>query len=220
MLESEASRIEVDGWYETGAVGSSDEGSICHYAILLQADLENFCAEGVALLSRNIDWFQAHWEHKAYLRPLLHPAVAMGPMATLLLAIGLAGKEAGETAVAVDVLVQAVVDGRLDAKLLARDVTELLRTGQTACARYSKSLRAALRIDAAVAPVFSEMLCTMVVVRPADPPKDTAALLELLQEIMVGHAFALPVETRTALEVMQIGGKGKALRNELLARRA
>ena len=169
QLERDAARIECKGWYEFGAVGSSDEGSISFYATMLPADLENFCAEGAALLSRNVDWWQAHWEHKAYLRALLHPTVAMGPMAALLLAVGLAGKEAGEAAVAVDVLVQSVVEGRLDAKLLARDVAELLRTGQTAGARYAKSLRAALRIDVTVAPTLADVLCAAVEVRARRP---------------------------------------------------
>jgi hypothetical protein len=218
VLEHEAALIEVDGWYETGAVGSADEGSICFYATMLPADLENFCAEGTALLSRNLDWFQAHWEHKAYLRALLDPTVAMGPMATLLLALGLAGKEAGETAVAADVLVQSAVEGRLDAKLLARDVARLLRADQTACARYAKSLRAALRVDAAVAPALAEVLFAATTARPEDPPKDTAALLELLIEIVVANELTLPAETRAVLESMQLGGKGKSLRQQLLAR--
>jgi len=216
-LEHEASRIEADGWYEFGAVGSADEGSIRHYATLLPADLENFCAEGVALMIRNIDWWQAHWEHKAYLRPLLLPTAAMGPMATLLLAVGMAAKEAGEAALAVDALVQASIDGRLDTKLLAHDVAELVRTEMVACARYAKSLRAALRIEPGIAPVLAEILCAAIAARPADPPKDTAALLELLLEIVVANELVLSRETRVVLEAMQIGGRGKALRTKLLA---
>jgi len=61
-------------------------------------------------------------------------------------------------------------------------------------------------------------LCAAAEARPADPPKDTAALLELLLEIVVAHELRLPVSTRAALEAMQIGGKGKSLRQQLLAR--
>jgi hypothetical protein len=114
--------------------------------------------------------------------------------------------------------VQSTIEGRLDAKLLARDVAGLLRVGQTACARYAKSLRAALRIDAAVAPSVADVLYAAAEARPADPPKDTGALLELLLEIVVAHELRLPASTRAALEAMQIGGKGKSLRQQLLAR--
>ena len=60
-----------------------------------------------ALLSRNLDWWEAQWENAAYLRQLLHSDVPMKPMATLVLAIGLAGKEPGQAAIAIDALVQA-----------------------------------------------------------------------------------------------------------------
>jgi hypothetical protein len=139
-------------------------------------------------------------------------------MATLILAVALAGKEPGQTAVAVDVLVQSSVEGRLGAKLLAAQVAELVRTGHAACARYAKSLAAALRIDETVAPVLIEVLSAAATARPADPPKDTAALLELLLEILVANDIRLPADATAAINALQIGGRGNAIRKELLAR--
>jgi hypothetical protein len=213
-------QLDVAVWYNFPTAGGIDEGVILYYASLLPADLETLFADAVGLLSRNIDWWQAQWENAAYLRQLLHPDVPMRPMATLVLALGLAGKEPGQTAIAIDALVQARAEGRLEVALLAADIRECLRADHAACARYAKSLRAALRIDLAGAPALFEILCEAIAARPADPPKDTAVLLELMVELSAGHGLSLPASARAVLEGMAIGGKGKALREELLARKA
>jgi hypothetical protein len=217
VLERKAAGVDLEMWFEVVAVGCAEEGSINYYSTLLPADLENFAAEGAELISRNIDWWQAQWQNKNYLRPFLDATTVMGPMATLMLAVALAGKEPGQTAVAVDVLVQSSVEQRLDAKLLAGQVAELVRTGHASCARYAKSLAAALRIDEAVAPALVEVLFAAVVSRPLDPPKDTAALLELLLEILVANDRRLPVDAAEALDKLKMGGRGNAIRKELLA---
>jgi hypothetical protein len=92
-----------------------------------------------------------------------------------------------------------------------------LRADHAACARYAKSLRAALRIDAGVAPAVFAIVSAAIEARPEDPPKDSAALLELLLELAVGHGLKLPGTTRAALEGMELGGKGKSLRTKVLA---
>lgn len=216
-LENSILRDRSDLWYHFPTVGGIDEGSILYFASLLPADLELLFADGAAILSRNIDWWEAQWENAAYLRQLLHPDVPMKPMATLMLALGLAGKEPGQVAIAVDALVQAHSEGRLDVALLAADIRECLRAEHAACARYAKSLRAALRIDASVAPALAAILSEAVAARPADPPKDSAAIMELLLELAVGQGLSVPEATSAVLEGMQIGGKGKALRTKLLA---
>jgi hypothetical protein len=210
-------KFRPEPWYHFPTVGGIDEGSILYYASLLPADLELLFADGAALLSRNLDWWEAQWENAAYLRQLLHSDVPMKPMATLMLAVGLAGKEPGQTAIAVDALVQSQAEGRLDVALLGADIRECLRGDHAACARYAKSLRAALRIDAGVAPAVFAIVSAAIEARPEDPPKDSAALLELLLELAVGHGLKLPGTTRAALEGMELGGKGKSLRTKVLA---
>ena len=216
-LRRDVEGMELKYWFVVAAVGNADEGCVCHFASLVPADLEDFFAEGAEVISRNLDWWEAQWHTKAYLRPMLQPTVAMGPMATLLLALGLAGKEPGQTAVAVDALVQSALEGRLDAKLLGATVAVLVASGHATCARYTKSLGAALRMDERLAPVVAEVVFAVIAARPADPPRDTAALLELLLEIVHAHGVAVPAETRAALESLEIGGKGKPLRKQLLA---
>jgi hypothetical protein len=172
------------------------------------------------LLSRNLDWFEAQWENAAYLRQLLHGDVPVDSLAAVLLALGLAGKEPGQAAIATDALVQSHAEGRLDVAALAGSVRGFLRGDLAACARYAKSLRAALRIEAGAASAVFAVLCEAIAARPADPPKDTASLLELMLEIVLGHRIGLPAATREALESLQVGGKGKSLRRQLLAQPA
>jgi len=203
-------------WYDFPTMGGIDEGSILYFASLLPADLEVLFVDAACLLSRNLDWWEAQWENAAYLRQLLHSDVPMKPMATLVLAIGLAGKEPGQAAIAIDALVQAHAEGRLDVALLAADIRECLRAEHAAAARYAKCLRGALRIDPGIAATVFAILCEAIAARPADPPRDTGALLELLLELGVGHGFKLPAATRAVLESMDIGGKGKPLRAKLL----
>ena len=82
-------------WYDFPTMGGIDEGSILYFASLLPADLEVLFVDAACLLSRNLDWWEAQWENAAYLRQLLHSDVPMKPMATLVLAIGLAGRSQG-----------------------------------------------------------------------------------------------------------------------------
>ncbi len=216
-LERQASR-QNKYWFNTGTVGGNDEASILYYASLLPADLGNFFAQGATALSFNLDWWEAQWQNKAYLHQLLHAGVPLGSMARLTLALGLAGKEVGQTAIAVDAFVQSVLDGRLDVETFAPIIAQLVAAEHTACARYAKSLRAALRADPAVSPVVARVLEAAVAARPVDPPKDTAALLDLLLEVVLSNELDLAAHTRAALESMEIGGKGAALRKKLLAR--
>lgn len=211
---------EKSYWFAHNSVGGIDEGSILYFASLLPADLEGLFADGVSLLSRNLDWFEAQWENAAYLRQLLHGDVPVDSLAAVLLALGLAGKEPGQAAIATDALVQSHAEGRLDVAALAGSVRGFLRGDLAACARYAKSLRAALRIEAGAASAVFAVLCEAIAARPADPPKDTASLLELMLEIVLGHRIGLPAATREALESLQVGGKGKSLRRQLLAQPA
>ena len=84
----------------------------------------------------------------------------------------------------------------------------LLRGTQSACGVHCGLIPASQ-------PRYSPILCEAIAARPTDPPRDTAALLELLLELGVGHGFKLPAATRVVLESMDIGGKGKPLRTKV-----
>ncbi len=204
-------------WFDQWSFGGIDEASVLYAATLLPSSLETYFAEGARAIGGNLDWWEAQWHNRAYLQLLLDPTVPMTPMATLLLALGLAGKEPGQAALTVDAFVQCHAEGRLDTAALAAAARDLLRTPLVKASRYAKSLRAALRIDPGAASAVTDILFAMLAANPAEPPKDTALLLELLQEVTLGGRLPLPSGARATLEALQLSGKGRGLKASLLA---
>jgi hypothetical protein len=169
------------------------------------------------MMGGNIDWWEAQWQNRAYLEPLLEPTTPMGPMACLLLVLALAGKEPGQTAIAIDALVHAHAQGRFESsQALGDPLRALLATPLLKAARLHKSLQAALRADSGIAGFVFELLCAALQARPDDPPRDMAALLGLTLELKMAGERTLTSAARDALAVMKLSGSGRALQRELL----
>lgn len=204
--------------YRWWSFAGIDEGAIRCSAALLPCDPEAFFAEGARAVGNNLDWWEAQWQNRAYLELLLDPVTEMSPMACLLLVLGLAGKEPGQTAIAVDALVRAHAEGRLvPAERLADTLRALLSTPLVKVARLHKSLLAALRADARSGPLVFDLLCAAVQARPADPPRDIGLLLGLLLELKTSAACELPAAVRAALAEMHLTGNARPLQRSLLA---
>jgi hypothetical protein len=203
--------------YYTWNFAGIDEGMVRYASTLVPSNPEAFFAEGARMLGNNLDWFEAQWQNRAYLDALLDCCVPFKPMATLALALGLAGKDPGQTAIAVDALVQAGIDGRLDVAALGSTLRDLLATPLVKAARLRKSLEAASRAEDGMPAVVFEVLCSAVTMEPPRVPKDLASLLELLLELALGQGLELSPSTRAALAALRLGGKGKALCAKLLA---
>ncbi len=199
---------------------SSYDGAELNYlASQTPGALETFFAMGSREIGNNLDWWEAAWADRHFLLPLLWPVTpitAQQPMAVLLLALALAGKEPGQTATAVDVLVQSQQEGRLDGAALGQQLRALLATPLVKAKRYAASLQAAVRADARVAPTVVKLLCDMAAANIESPPKDLAALLVLLLELALSHQLPLPAYTRAALTAMKLSGKGRTVQRQLL----
>jgi hypothetical protein len=204
-------------WFRWWAFAGVDAGAIRHSATLLPSDLRAFFAEGARAMGNNLDWWEAQWQNRAYLEPLLDPATPMTDMANLLLVLALCGKEPGQTAVAVDVLVHARAEGRIDAAALAATLRELAAGPLLKFARLHKSLQAALRADPGLGDLVFTLLGAAVQACPQDPGRDMALLLGLLLELCVGGPRQLPPDVREAVAAMPLGGNGKAVQKKLLA---
>jgi hypothetical protein len=202
---------------EYGTFGGSDEGLLRFSATLIPSCLEAHFADGARAIGNNIDWWQAQWPDKVYLERLLDPAVAMTPMATLLLALGLGAKEPGQNAIAVDALIACHAEGRLDVVMLASTIQVLAATPLTKCSRYAKSIRRALQLDSGISPVAFRVLCSILEANSDAPPRDAVLLLELIQEVTLANGYALPAETRSALQAWKLGGRARTLQKALVA---
>jgi hypothetical protein len=204
-------------FYRGWSFGGIDEALVRHAATLLPSDLAAFFAEGARAIGGNLDWWEAQWQNKAYLEPLLDPTVEPGPMGTLLLCVALAGKEPGQTALAVDAFVAMSRQQRLDLPLLADTLRRLLATPLLKPPRLRKSLDAALRLAPALSRAVIELVLAALPVPPDEAPKDAAALLELLHELLVAAGRCLPEDRRAGIAAMALGGKGRSLQKALLA---
>ena len=69
---------------------------------------------------------------------------------------------------------------------------------------------------ARIALFVRELLAEAIQARPADPPKDTAKLLELLQETLLTSGRSLPETAKATLSSMKLGGPGGRIVKELL----
>lgn len=194
----------------------SDASAIRFTASLQPSNLEPFFAEGARAIGNNLDWWGAQWQSRVYLDVLLLPTTPITPMACLLLAVALAGKEPGQTALAMDALTHSVQDGRLDIAALGKTLARLWATPLLKGPRLGKSLAAVVQVHAAMPAAVFGLLCAVVEVQPEAPRKDLAPLLELLLELKLTHGLALPAGTRTALQTMRPGGKSKQALKEIL----
>jgi len=206
--------------YRWWSFAGIDEAMVHYSATVLPGNLEAFFAEGARALGNNLDWWEAQWQNRAYLQPLLDPTVAMTPMATLALALGLAGTEPGQTALATDALVRTLSDRRLDATTLGTVIGKLLATPMIKAARYRKSLQQSLQMAPQLADAVFDLLCTALCPQTSPLPKEVAELLELLLELMIDRHRSLPPAIRETLASLRLGGKGKPVQRELLSRHA
>lgn len=198
----------------------SEVAAVRYHAAIEPGALERFFAQGCKSVANNLDWWGVEWENRGYIEMLLEPTTLMTaeqPMAVFLLALAIAGKEPGQTALAVDALVRSCQEGRLDVAALGVQLRALMATPIVLAKRYVKSLQAAVRADARLSPVVFDLLCEMVVADVEKPPKDLAALLELLLELALSSQQCLPESTRELLAAMTLSGKGRTVQKSLLA---
>ncbi len=196
----------------------ANAGLLLYGAAILPSSLEAFYASGAAEVGFNLNWWEARWQDKAYFTLLLDPTSPLTPMACLTLAFGLAGKEAGQTAMAIDAFVASYLDGRLDLAELAGVVRETLVAQLCKGARYAKSLATAARAHGELAQAVFALLDDVVQMPPDASAKELGPLLELMLELALAGGFVLSPQAGAALGQLQAGGKGKLAQKALLAR--
>ncbi len=169
-----------DSMWELGGVGGRTETSICWTATAWPTARESFFAAALVQISDNLDWWEAQWYSKA----LLEPLTPLRDMGLMLLVVGLAAKEPGEHGLAVDAAIQAIEDGRLGSDNFGRALQFLLPHGLVKPARWAKTFAEVARVSdrhAAVVKLALEQCLDLV----AEPPRDFAKLLGLLNELCV-----------------------------------
>lgn len=156
----------------------------------------------------------------AYLEPLFDPDAGIPASGLELLGLTLGSRDPGVRDLAVEAVIAAVDDGRLDAGSFGAALADLLGSGPVAPARLARALRTAAEASPLHAAVVRG---TLERVLPAltPPPDDLHALLELLLDLCVeaGAGVAEP-QARRYLDELEGRSRRARLAAELLARDA
>lgn len=185
-------------------------------ASLFPSSREAMLAIALPQMAEEVQWPEANWHHSAYLRLLADPTAQMTPAASLALGLGLMGKEPGQVAMAVDAFVAASLDGRLAPEDLGRSLLTVVNCFFMA-ARLARSLEAAASADPAMAAVVVALLGTLCELPGAEPPRDMAKLLQLMQELVLQYRLRPGAQAQAALAKLTLTGKAKAARDAILA---
>jgi Family of unknown function (DUF6493) len=155
--------------------------------------------------------------YRPFIEALLDPDTPLRPMARLLLAGTFSSNRPELQGLAVDALVAAVDDGRLDGRLLGKTMRQLLLAELAKPARLAKALADAARVSPLHARVVASALQRLTAGQSL-PPLGFHALLELLKELLVetGQRVDDP-EVRATLGGLPSSGKTGRLVRDILA---
>ncbi len=170
--------------WELGGPGGRTAGSVRWTATIWPQARESFFAAALHTVAQNIDWWQAAWQNKTLLEPLLDPGTPLRTMGLMLLATALAAKGAGEYGLASDIAIRAIEEGRLGSDNLGRVLAQLLPTGLIKPARWQKTLADVARVSPVHGVVVQRALQTSLRDKPEKLPRDFGKLLELLHELL------------------------------------
>ena len=170
---------------------------------------EGWFAAGCKELSANIDWHEANWSTRAYLEPLVSPHTPIARMGALLIALGLGAKETGESGLAVDALIAATSDQRLDAGALGSALMEAASSGVIKFVRWAKRLQQAAQAGALQSSVVFLACEALLESGEGIDRSDFGRLVEL--ELELAHLTGLRLTRQDALRILEtLSGKGKA----------
>jgi hypothetical protein len=155
--------------------------------------------------------------YRPFIEALLDPDTPLRPMARLLLVGTLSSNRPELQGLAVDALVAALGDGRIDGRLLGESMRLLLAEGLAKPARLAKALTDAARVSPLHTRVVASAL-QRVMIGQSPPPLGFHALLELLKELLVEICERVDnSEIRAALGGLPSSGKTGRLVRDILA---
>jgi hypothetical protein len=170
---------------------------------------QGWFAAGCIAIGNNLDWWTAAWEHRVFLEPLLDSGTPLGKMGPILIALGLAAKEAGEGTLAADALATAIGDGRMTTGLLGAMLARLFSWDHIKMARVTNRLAQAVRISALHGSVIRESIAAGLEESPPMQPEAAGPVLELFYELSIA-AKSKPPAGKLRERLSAIKGKNRA----------
>ena len=174
-------------------------------ATLWPAARELWMAQGLPLVAGNLDWWEAAWGDRVYLENLLEDQ-PFGPLASLMLAFGLACKQSEQCGLAIDAAILALSRQHLDGSRLGQALVEAANTDMIKPGRWARSLETVAQEQP------QGMLEALeVLIARSQPSFDLGPLLPLLWEL--SHRLQRPLQAVPALQRLSAWpGSGKAAR--------
>ncbi|GEN05921.1 hypothetical protein SAMN05443572_102961 [Myxococcus fulvus] len=179
-----ATRGDLPGRMLSVKYGGVDKPYARWTATLWPSGMEAYFASRAEGLAENLDWFEASWGNAACYEQLLHPWLHLGPMARLVLALGLAAKKPGESGVSVDAAIAALETGRLSAQELGATMGELRTTGLVKLKRWTTTLTRVASASEQHARQVAVAIQRALRKSPHAAPRDEGSLVKLLLELL------------------------------------
>ncbi|MEZ4224245.1 MAG: DUF6493 family protein [Polyangiaceae bacterium] len=146
--------------------------------------IEAYCFDALPSLAGNLDWSSAEWENVSYYELLRDTTLALGPLARVMLCVGLSAKEPGESGVSTDAAIAAIEQARTNGAELGEALSSLRDSGLVKLKRLSNTLGVVARAS----PLHTRHIVTAIerTLRgdPKAVPRDEGALVALLCELL------------------------------------
>jgi hypothetical protein len=151
---------------------------------------------------------------RAYLEPLTLSGQFLGKKALALLSVGLFVAIPECAGLAIDALIIAIQEQRLDIKTLAFELSRMIHSGRGKTKRLSQNLAEIARLSKLHTDAVRQILEHSLSGEHDYPAGDISSLLELLRELLITSNCTLQNEaTRQYLMVCKTGGKtGKMIK--------
>ncbi len=200
MLNS-ARGIGRDLFFELGGFGGKTVGTGRWSAMIWPIARESYFAGAAETCLSNLDWWEAQWQNRAMLEPLLDPKTPLLKAGLYLLVGMLSAKEPGEAGLATDIAIRAIEEGQLGGDNFSEMIKKFLGSGLIKCGRWQKSFSTIAAHSPLHAAVVQYALQHALALPAASQPKDFAKLLELLYELSVEHD--LPIVSTELIAILQ-----------------
>ncbi len=204
--------------FEMGGFAGRTIGAVRWTATIWPQALESYFASSAVHCFSNLDWWEAEWQNRTMLEPLIDSGTPLRYAGLLLLSSMLAAKEPGESGLATDIAVRAIEDGRLGSDNLGNALANLLISGLIKSGRWHKTLSEIARTSQVHAAVVQLALQRCFENPKQALPRDSNKLLELLYELSLELGVSVTSEPcRAWLSSGAAIGKGIKLAKNLLA---
>jgi hypothetical protein len=179
-------------------------------------NLDPFYADGIRMLLGRVNAPASAFEpNYAFLQPLLEPDRPWTEMAYLTAWIALVSKDADSRGAALDAIIAAIDDGRLDPQLAARMLARLMPSGWVKLNRLADAWREISRVSPLHAWQAADVLQAFLATS-SEWPADMHHVLSLLLELLTDLELGLSETARAKLANTKATGKAARAIRRLL----